>query len=307
MKTNRASLLCFAVAMLGLLMEGCTAVKSFGLVARAGDTVTLALGYQPELIRENIRVVITDANSIQTVYPPGDPHIRALFVNYPDVISNLYVGPRTGQPNIQNSKAGAATSFIDSAVTYGDKDYSQSFLVLDLPPTMAAGTATIELTDASQNPIPNPSIYNTNINPFVVEVVPGAGQSNSLATQEGIDVNTYIRAPERSPHYTVTLQGGSTVPAAIDIVLAHDGDLDNGGVGRAFVGSPRSDIKSTVWNDDGFNLHVVMVPSSGQPPSDIQQFKFYVAGGLTGLMVSSVQAYDINGGGIPGVTATVTP
>ncbi len=287
------------------LNSACTGLNSFGLAARSGDTVALALGWQKDLERQNLQITITDSGFTQYNLPAGDPAIRALINTYPDPVSKLIVGGETGQNNFEGGFAGLATSLIDSAVTNGDKDYIQTFLLVDLPVGLLAGSATIEIKDQLGSPVPNPSIQAANINPIDIEILPGVGVSNDLGTQEGVQLlNGYLVAMERATNKVVAFQG-SQIPHAIEIEFQHDPDVDNGGVGRAYVVPPRGDFLNITWTDDGANLKAILTPSKMQTFADIVRFKFYIAGGITGLSVQSVSAFDIDGGPILNVTANL--
>jgi hypothetical protein len=283
------------IVVLVLAGTGCTGVNSFGTAARAGDTIVVSLGWQQELTRADIEVTVTDNNLESVVYPPGDPAIRALWQSYPDPISNLIVGGETDQDNIDGSFAGLATVLIDGAATGGDKDYSQTFMMIDLPDGMALGPATISFTDPLGNPIDKPTVAGGQLEPMNVEIVATGGSPDIFQTQDDIIVlDGYLNAMERTTHYTVTLEGGS-VPYGVHLKFTHDADLDNGGTGRAYVSHPRSDLKSIIWRDDGFNLDVILLPAQAKYLADIKQFKFFIAGGITGLTLISTEAYDING------------
>jgi hypothetical protein len=237
-----------------------------------------------------------------TVIPDSD--IRAIFNSYPDPVSQLIVNKETGLG------ASAAANLIEGVVTFGDKDYSETILVMDLPDAMALGTATISVTDEFGAPIINP--YNGNslpITPASVEIIATTGgMRDNFANQEGLTVfANYLKAQERAPHYVVSFQG-TTVPHAIQLDLSHDPDIDNGGVGRAYVVNQRGDLKSINWYDDGIgNLRVIILPSKSATLADMVNLKFYVAGGIANLAVvpASMQAFDINGNTVPGVTAHV--
>lgn len=291
-------------ALLGLI--GCTGTDSFGLTARAGDTVVLALGYQKNLKRQDVQVTITDSSAIQHIYAAGDSAIRAVFNSYPDPVSRLIVGAETGQRGLEGGYNGIATDLIDDSVTAGGKDYSQTFMILDLPATLSVGVATIEVADSGGNPLPNPSTLAENIAAINLEVVGGAGQSNAFGTQEGVSlVPGYFSSLERADHSMISFQSAGSVPYAIQLEMVHNPDMDNGGVGRAYVVPPRGDLLNLSWVDDGASTKVILMPTRGGVFSDINRFEFYVAGGVTGLAVQSVAGFDLNGEQVVGVTATI--
>ena len=108
-----------------------------------------------------------------------------------------------------------------------------------------------------------------------------------------------LAALERADAYLITFNG-STIPHAIHLVLNHDS-----GVGTTWVVNPRGDLKNVVWSDTGSAITVMLTPANGLTLQQMIHFKFYVAGGLTGLTVASLKAYDINGNLIPGVTTNI--
>ncbi len=283
------SVLLFLVTVL----PGCTGIQTFGTTARAGDTVALALGWNQEISRQNLIVTITSADYTPYTYNPGDPAIRAIINNYPDPVSNLVVGTETGQ-NITGQETIWGT-LIDASVTGGDKDWSQSIVLLDLPLGMALGTATVDISTTG----------GLTIAPISIEILAGNGSAHTFSNQEGLTISAgHLKSLERSAHYTITFLG-STVPHAIQLDLVHDPDANNGGVGRAYVVNPRGDIKNINWFDDGTNLRVILLPAKNQTLSDLLHFKFYIAGGITGLQTPVVQAFDINGNVVTGVSANI--
>ena len=283
------------------IITGCTSNTNFGLIARANDTIALGLGYQQSLTRDNILVKVTDADLNETIVPDGD--IRALINSYPDPLSKMIVNQETGLGG------SVAATLIEGVISFDDKDYSETVLIMDLPEVMGTGIATIDITDIAGNPIINPyDGAGNSIDSMSVEIVSTNGASDDFSVQEPILLaQQYLRAQERAPHYTVTFQGTS-VPHAIEVDLMHDPDTDNGGTGKAYVVNPRGDIKNIHWSDDGIStLKVILIPTQSQTLENIKHFKFYVAGGLTGLIANtgSVKAYDINGSVISGITAAV--
>lgn len=288
---NRYLLNC-ALLFLLTFLTGCTGIQTFGIAARAGDTVALALGWNQAISRQNLIVTITAADYTPYTYNPGDPAIRAIINNYPDPVSNLVVGTETGQ-NI----AGQETIWgaLIGSVTAGDKDWSQSIVLLDLPLGMALGTATVDVSTTD----------GLVIAPISIEILAGNGSPHTFSNQEGLTISAgHLKSLERSAHYTITFLG-SAVPHAIQLDLVHDPDANNGGVGRAYVVNPRGDIKNINWSDDGVNLRVIMLPVKNQTLSDLLHFKFYIAGGITGLQTPVVQAFDINGNEVTGISANI--
>ena len=219
----------------------------------------------------------------------------------PDLISKLVIERET-------SGAGFGTTgrLIENASLGKDKEYVQTFVMFDLPKTISNSLVSIALT----------STDGQTIHPIAVEVLSGTGSSNTFGSYEFVTNESHLQAFERAPHYTIsfTKDQGIETPTAIQVDLIHnltDQDLtDNGGTGVAFASNPRGDIKNLAWSDNGTYMRVIMTPAwnkltspaPGEAMSEMTHFKFYVAGGVTGLQLASSAevpngflAFDMNG------------
>lgn len=276
-------------------LYGCASRKTFTTAARAGDTVSMAIGWYPHLQREDLTITLAPSVGSPIVYLPGDPAVRAVANLHADPLSRLNVERET--IDTTSSSVAFAALLLESAVTNGDKEYSEKFIVLDLPSTIAEGTVNIDIQSSTGDVI----------NPLTLEILPGAGSPNTFGNWNGWSMDTvHLRYMERAPYYTIDFTG-TTVPHAIQIELAHNPDASSGGVGVPYVVSPRSDLKNAAWSDDGTQLRVILTPAGSAALADIKHFKFYVAGGLNGLLVSNVSAYDVNGGAVAGgIQANIT-
>lgn len=274
-----------------MILGGCAGQQAFTTAARGGDTIALPLGWTKTLTRANTTVVITGSNSVAYTYAPGDANVRAIVNAYPDPVSRLIVGTETGQSLGVNANVYGAN--IESAYTAYDKDLSQTMLVLNLPATLATGTASIVVKDQT-----NTSVTSA---PFTINVLAGTGSANPFQLNSSANVLTAEMAAnlERADAKTVTFDG-MTVPYGIQIELTR-----TAGVGVPWVINPRGDIKTLSWSDDGSTIRAVLLPANGVNLARITNFKFYVAGGVTGLAVSKVAAYDSNGNPVSGVTAQI--
>ena len=109
------------------LFYGCTAVQPFPHSARAGDTITLAVGSPEGMTRENTQVQYTpDSTGI-----PVDltPQMRAIVKIHPDKASPAY----------QNSLA-------NYLIDYTAHEPWLSVMVLDLPSDLPVGEGDIQIT-----------------------------------------------------------------------------------------------------------------------------------------------------------------
>lgn len=277
------------VAFCLLVLEGCIGLRTFHEEARAGDTVALAAGRMTDFSRDHITVTITPSSGSPIVYAPNDPSVRAVVNLYPDPLSSLIVSEETNQE--LTPYAITYGSLVLGNVPNGEKDYWETSVFVDLPTNLPTGIATIDITSTSGE-----SASST------VNIVSGTGTPNTFYTKwEPLNPNE-LHSMERVSHFTIDFKG-STIPFAIQMDLSHDPDVDHGGTGRAYVLNPRGDLKNVTWSDTGTNLRVIISPARGQALSNIHDYKFYVAGGITNLAVLSVKAVDINGNNVSGVTA----
>lgn len=270
-------------------LSGCTGTKAFTTAARPGDTVAVAVGWNKTISRANLSAVIKGANGSETAYPVGDTNIRAVFNMYPDPVSRLIVGTETNQSLGYNANVHGAN--LSSAVTGGDKDMSQTMVLLNLPTSMVTGNATIFLYENS-----------TALTFHTVEILPGTGAANTFDGQMGSLTAEQLRTLERADASVVTFTA-STVPHSIYLEVPHA----IGGV--PWVVNPRGDLKNVSWSDTGSLLKVVITPVSGASLAQINHFKFYISGGLSGFGTPVVRAYDVNGALLPSgdVTPSITP
>jgi hypothetical protein len=72
-----------------------------------------------------------------------------------------------------------------------------------------------------------------------------------------------------------------TIPHAVELTFTHDADNTASGIGKAFGVNPTGYLKNISWNDDGYNLKVIMLQSKTGIVNDMQDYKFYIAGTVT--------------------------
>lgn len=274
-----------------LLLSGCAGVQTFPNAVRAGDTAALAAGWKGDFARENITVVITDASGAQTTLPPGDPAVRAVINFYPDPLSSIVVADRTGVE--LTPYANTYASMINNNYTGRDRDWWQTVVFVDLPATLAPGTAEIAITNADGATAGS-----------AVEILPATGAPTVFDSQTGPLSAVQLSSLERAVHYEIRFTG-SSVPYAMELRFTHAPDVDHGGAGRAHVVNPRGEMKNLQWSDDGANLRVIVTPAGTASLARLVDFKFYVTGGIAGLQLVEVRAFDADGNSVPDIAATV--
>ena len=137
--------------------------------------------------------------------------------------------------------------------------------------------------------------------PVLVDILPGTGSANPF--QQNNSSNTLspaiLASLERADAKTITFSGPS-VPYGLQVELTR-----TPGIGQPWIVNPRGDVKNISWSDDGSTIRLLLTPSNGVNLTDLIHFKFYVAGGVTGLSVSSVKAFDANGNSISAIAAQI--
>lgn len=280
---------------------GCGGAAPLNTAYRAGDTIALGAGWRQTFDRSNLTVTITGSDGVPIVYQPGNAAIRAIINLYPDPLSYLVVGTRTGLDTNYNS--GSTYGYmVNNEITNNDPDWWQTSVFVNLPSNLPVGTANVMLQSASGE----------SYGPIPVNIIAGQGSPSPFTAQLlGKMDPTELQSMERAPKYTVTFTGGSTLASALQVDLTHDPSSSVGGIGIPFVVNPRGEMKNISWTDDGTHLRVILLTSADGTTKDPylsdyqwKYFKFYVTGGITNLAVTSVTAYDSAGNPISGVTAT---
>ena len=279
-------------------LAGCTTAQTINYVGRPNDTMYITIGSHPELTAADVSITLNDHLGVPHPVVP-----RAVVNLYPDPLSNLIV-ERFYTENYFDFKSGLYWGTqLEQHVTNGDQDYSLTLVAFDIPDTTNPGLGTIDVTGPGLNP-----------DPIDIEVLAEPGQSHNFKIQEtlpssptlGVSFGGRLRLAERAPNNVVTFSG--TLPQAIQIELSHDPDSSVGGNGLTYVTSTRADYKSLAWHDDGTNLKVLLLPATFSGPSaidDMSDFKFYVAGGISGLSLVSLSAFDVHGNPVNDVTCQI--
>jgi hypothetical protein len=211
---------------------------------------------------------------------------------YPDPVSMLIVGTETQQTFGTSVTATLHGNSLNASVTAQDRDYAQTMIVLNLPATLPVGATTISF---SHSPV-------VTLAPVTVDVLPGAGAANPFQGSSGSLTIQQLAALEReATAKTITFSSsGGIVPHAIHVEFNH-----TAGVGKTWVVNPRGDMKNIVWTDTGSRITAMLTPANGLTPTTLVHYKFFVAGGISGLAVAAIRGYDINGNLIPGVAAVI--
>ena len=281
-----ALIICFSLA-------SCGGTRTFHEYARAGDTVAIPVGTQPDFNNGNITVTITPSAGSPIVLNATDPAIRAIINFYPDPVSNMIIS-REIDENLTFGARDYATGALVTA--NNDKDYFQTTVFVDLPPTLPVGLTQVEVTNTT-------GISHS----ATLDIISGTGAPNTFNSNfnGGLKLTAaMLDSLERSNHTTVSLDS-TIIPHAIEMTFSHSPDKTVGGTGMAFVINPPGYRKNLTWSDDGTKLKVIMLQSKNGIIDNMNDYKFYISGSATNLQLVSVNGYDVNGAGISGVTSTL--
>ncbi|MFK5948346.1 MAG: hypothetical protein QM500_06215 [Methylococcales bacterium] len=278
--------------VLSVLVSACSGDKTFNDYARAGDTVAVAAGWKQDFNKENITVTITPSIGVDVVILPGSTAIRGALNFYPDPLSSAIVSRETGVE--QSTFALTYEGVITANFTKNDKDWYNKVVFIDLPLSLPTGLTQIVLTNTAGASVTS-----------IVEIIDGIGAPSTFTAQNNTKLTpAMFDSMTRVENYTVNFTG-SVLPYAIELTLYHDPDLAAGGSGNAYVANPLGYKKNLLWSDDGVTMKVILTPANSLKPMDhINDFKFYIAGGLQNLVVSSVSGFDANGDAVTGISAT---
>ncbi len=280
------------ILSLTLTVASCSGLQSFNEYARAGDTIAVAAGMKPDFSKNNISVTITPSSGPDILLTQGDPAIRAVINLYPDPVSSLIVSRETNQNLTPYALTYANTT---TTMAQGDIDWFQTTVFIDLPADLPIGTTNIEISNTQ-----GITTYST------VEVIDGTGTPSVFNAEiAGPLTPVMLESLARVSHYVVSFNA-TTLPYAIEINLSHDPEAANGGTGKAVAINPTGYKKNLTWSDDGYNMKVILLPAEDLMINSEKDFKFYVAGEITGLNIIDIKGYSIDGIPVQGVTAGIT-
>lgn len=150
------------LALCCVLLQACVAVQSFPTAARAGDTITLALGSVDGLNKSNLTVHYTPLATGVSI--DLTPNIRSVFKVYPDKTSRVWLDT-DDSANILNVFTGHG-AWLNVAV-------------LDLPATLPAGAGYFQVDFDESVVVPNTfavqSAESVSIFVDILPVAAGAG------------------------------------------------------------------------------------------------------------------------------------
>lgn len=289
MSNDKIALPGIVLALFVGFASGCTAVNTFPIAARAGDTVSVMIGGSEQARKETVGAVLTDSVG-------GQYDLQALGLVRS--VFNLRADGRAHGLHYAD--------YLDSYISWSYRhEPVQTVLVADLPAGLNTGDATLSIT-------PNVSDNSSGVGESVdirLEVLPGTGASNAFRRQTGNgSAAADLQALEPAPHAKLTFAAGTTIGAA-SVVL----DVDQSAVNlddlniyvpestvRGSFGDPGAfgdKQRMVYWRHDGDRLHIDIVAPQGIDGRYLQVFVVHPRGlaAPPNFSVQSAAVYDPDG------------
>jgi hypothetical protein len=298
----RVCVLIFAAVL--VMLQGCVAIQTFPIAARAGDTITLAVGSPDGMTKTNTTVQFVSGST--TVNLP----IRAIIRLRPDNTSFI----------------AAYNGLVAGITNFAGHGPWLSTIVLDLPTGLPVGNSTLRVTTGASYE------YAASVNniPISLEILPGTGAPNTFTYHSGsadpldVDVGNLLDL-EPSPQVVIRPPRGDTSKfAAAEFkvnVQAQNKDTlalvpEPLGVKVVLDDSTQQNITTQLqmnWNRVGDIYTVNLIAPTGA--AAISQTRFSVLLSRYSLnqfvkspapAVTSVKFFDVNGSLITTLPVTAT-
>jgi hypothetical protein len=281
-------------AFVALLLSGCIGLDAFPIAARAGDTVTLALGSPEGMNRNNTSVSFEDS---QGGIHDLTANQRGIFKLYPDKASKAWDS--------------SATSTLVSSARH---EAWLTVMALDLPSSLPAGAGTIRVTTTADYPTINAHINDV---PIRIEILPGAGMSNPLEYVFGSTPATtsFGDVQDLEPRNSVAIHtdsSGTNLFGAIEIKLHIETDKGTN-LAPSNVRVLMEDLmiitesrRNWFWDlDNGQDYTVTLLSPLGWLAENEAHFKivFKQASVVGTPTITSIRYFDVNGAEVVGPSA----
>lgn len=315
---SRKFFYCLVISLVLLVSAGCVGIQSFPHTARAGETITLAIGSGVDVNRGNTTISYTPDDPTMPVVDLT-PHIVGLFKLYPDKSSYAWLDSqytavvplRARHEPWQNSVA------INLPVTLPD---SSPFPV---------GPGRIQVTTTADYDLGTSGSTSPNDVTVALEVLPGTGEpfpgqydKNGVFTGDYADLEPQPQVVIRAEESVVTC---GAVELILDIpmrqgdgvTLVHENAIEvfreHINYGAITVPPFKSSQAQVNWRRTGDDLALYFTSPIGMPSFEIASSVVLRNSRLgnhfvsaPGPSVKSITYYDLDGNVIAGPMPTVT-
>lgn len=288
------------MALLLAILQGCVAVQPFPTTARAGDTITMALGSSENInISDTVVTYTPDNNPTGTIDISGN--IRSIFKLYPDKRSAAWL----------QSSATAISYFSGHGA-------SLDVMVLDLPSTLSTGTGVINIQNNATYPLYTDSPVGQDI---AVTILEGTGSPNTFEYLEfGTPKAGSLQSLEAIPHLQIKPAYNTDFSApffqfagaelTISGVLNNEATLATAAQLKNALRVIPDDTSNTASNQKQVSWKInsgVITINFISPNGTLAYFETFVSVfftnslyGFTAMPTASIKYYDIDGVDITG-------
>jgi len=283
---------------------GCVSTQPFPSVARAGDTITLAVGSADGMTANNTTVEFFPGTD-PAVVTPVPVAIRSIVKLYPDKTSSAWLDE--GQIAARSSHGGWL-----------------SVVVVDLPQGLPEGDGVIQVRTNGEVTYPR-FAATANGTDILMQILPGTGKSSTLDyySLDGVSNPGDLTQAEALPQVIIKPpvpaegQALSTAYGAVEInvtvpIIALDGSVvDDAGIAVVLDDQPQTITRqaSMIWKRNGDNFSIMLVSPLGMYSfqsrvSIVPRTKdfLYILDSNNPPQLNSVTYYDLNG--VPDTTGT---
>jgi len=271
------------------VLQGCTSLQTFPGVARAGDTITLAVGSADGMSKQSTNTTAIYVPDAGGSYPLT---IRSVFNLYPDKKSRLYTSTSATLPVIDSS----------------DHEAWQTVMVIDLPTDLPLGTGNIQINSVADFPTVSSHINDV---PISLEIVNGAGASSVFTYEFGFGSSQAgdLSLLEPLPHAQVTPPSDNTYYGAIELRLTlpttAEIPLTEEHVRVVLDDMTPSTVsnRNIVWGIDNDELIVMIMSPSGYLQTIESRFSIVLLprfSFITEPVITSLKFFDVDGEQVSG-------
>lgn len=272
-------------------LQACTSLQAFPGAARAGDTISFAVGSAEGMTKDPTNTTAVYVPDAGGSYPLT---IRSVFNLYPDKKSSLY-------------QSDSATTFV---IDTSNHEAWQTVMVVDLPVDVPVGTGNLHITSTATLPTISSQINNV---PIAMEIIAGVGEPNDFTYEFGFGASRQgnLSLLEPLPHALVIPPTDNETYGAIEMkIILPNSAAVNRPLTEAEVKVVVDDMtpstlsnRNVVWRYDGDELLIMLMSPSGSLLAMESRFSIVLAPrvSFTGApVISELNFYDWNGVSVPG-------
>lgn len=290
------------------LFSGCVAVQPLPTAARAGDTITLAVGSADGMTKTNTTVEFYPGPDPSVAVPTPVP-IRSVVKVKPDRTSAAWLSNGTKKISRRSAHGGWL-----------------SVVIVDLPDTLPSGVGVIRVTTNGEVVYPRLSAT-ANGTDISMTILPGLGSANPFdyAAVQGSSVPGDLLKLESLPQAIikppvpvegqeeVTSYGAVEISITAPIISADSSPVLDEGIAVVLDDQPQNidNQTSLLWSRNGDDFNIMLVSPKGLYSyqtrfSIVPRFPDFLYKINGTPLLNSITYYDLNGVVVAGPTPDIT-